>query len=181
VRKETLKYVLAHNTNRKLPAGSPRALKLPLNSEKVTTLVGIRRSGKTYILYETMRRLEANGIDRRQMMYLNFEDDRLLPIKPRELDLILPAHAELYPELAEKKKYIFFDEIQNAPRWETYVRRLHDTEDAQIFLTGSSSHLLARRRQSTPGASSRQRCSCTGAASARTWRTSAENGKSTWW
>lgn len=40
--------------------------------------------------------------------------------------------------------YLFFDEIQNAPRWESYVRRVHDTEDVQIFLTGSSSHLLAR-------------------------------------
>jgi uncharacterized protein len=110
----------------------------------VITLIGIRRTGKTYILYETMRRLESQGVDRRQIVYLNFEDDRLLPIKTRELDLILQAHAELYPEFATRKKYIFFDEVQNAPRWETYVRRLHDTEEAQIFLTGSSSHRLAR-------------------------------------
>lgn len=144
MRKEALKYVLAYNTTRRLPAGVPRTLKPPLDSQKITTLVGIRRSGKTYILFEAMRRLEAQGVDRRQILYLNFEDDRLLPVQSRELDLILQAHAELYPEFADKKKYIFFDEIQNAPRWEAYVRRLHDTEDAQIFLTGSSSHLLSR-------------------------------------
>ena len=56
----------------------------------------------------------------------------------------MSAHAELYPEFADRKKFYFFDEIQNAPRWESFVRRLHDTQDAQIFLTGSSSHLLAR-------------------------------------
>jgi len=144
MRKEALKYVLTENTARKFPATVPRALELPLNTTKITTLVGIRRSGKTYILYDTMRRLEAGGVDRRQMIFLNFEDDRLLPIKSRELDLILSAHAELYPEFADRRKFFFFDEIQNAPRWESFVRRLHDTQDAQIFLTGSSSHLLAR-------------------------------------
>ena len=91
-----------------------------------------------------MVRASSSIVDRRQMLYLNFEDDRLLPIKSRELDLITQAHAELYAEFAQRKKYIFFDEVQNAPRWETYVRRLHDTEEAQIFLTGSSSHLLVR-------------------------------------
>jgi len=144
MRKEALKYVLAENTARKFPATVPRALELPLNTNKITTLVGIRRSGKTYILYDIMRRLEARGVDRRQMILLNFEDDRLLPIKSQELDLILSAHTELYPELADRRKFFFFDEIHNAPRWESFVRRLHDTQDAQIFLTGSSSHLLAR-------------------------------------
>jgi uncharacterized protein len=144
MRKETLKYILKENSTRKSPATVPRQMELPLDTRKITTLVGIRRSGKTYILYDTMRRLEASGVDRRQMIFLNFEDDRLMPIKSKELDLIVNAHAELYPEFADRKKYFLFDEIQNAPRWESYVRRLHDTEDAQIFLTGSSSHLLAR-------------------------------------
>jgi uncharacterized protein len=144
VDKETLKYILADHTARSLPATTPRFVRPPLDSRKVITLVGIRRSGKTYVLYETMRRLEALGVSRRQMLYLNFEDDRLLPVWPRELDLILRAHAELYPEFAGKKKYLFFDEVQNAPGWESYIRRLHDTEDAHIFLTGSSSHLLSR-------------------------------------
>jgi uncharacterized protein len=144
VEKESLKYVLAHYTTRELPEAAPRVLQLPLDSRKIVTLVGIRRSGKTYILYETMRRLAAQGVDRRRMIYLNFEDDRLLPIRPRELDLILRAHEELYPDIAGQKKYLFFDEMQNAKGWEPFIRRLHDTEDVHIFLTGSSSHLLSR-------------------------------------
>jgi uncharacterized protein len=144
VDKETLKYVLAENTARELPPAAPRTLQLPVDSGKVVTLVGIRRSGKTYLLYDTMRRLEAQGVDRRQMIYLNFEDDRLLPIKTRELDAILRAHEELYPEISGRRKYLFLDEVQNAPRWETFVRRVHDTEDVRIFVTGSSSHVLSR-------------------------------------
>ncbi len=141
---ETLKYVLAHNTTRALPDVTPRTLQLPLDLRKVVALVGIRRSGKTYILYETMRRLEAQGVDRRRMIYLNFEDDRLLPIHARQLDLILRAHEELYPDFAREKKYLFFDEVQNAPGWEAFVRRVDDTENVHIFLTGSSSHLPSR-------------------------------------
>ncbi|MCX6538590.1 MAG: ATP-binding protein [Acidobacteria bacterium] len=142
--KETLKYVLAQSTTRPLPPATPRTLELPLDSGKVVALIGIRRTGKTYLLYETMRRLEAQGVGRRQMVYLNFEDDRLLPIQVRELDLILRAHEELYPEVSGQRKYLFFDEVQNVPSWETYLRRLHDTEDARLFVTGSSSHLLSR-------------------------------------
>lgn len=144
MKKEALKYVLAQSANRPLPPGIPRALELPLESGKVVALIGIRRSGKTYLLYETMRRLEAQGVDRRQMLYLNFEDDRLLPIQTDELDLILRAHEELYPEMTGRRKYLFFDEVQNVPAWETYVRRLYDTEDVSLFVTGSSSHLLSR-------------------------------------
>lgn len=139
-----MKYVLTANTARPLPVGTPRQLQLPLDSGKVVTLAGIRRSGKTFILYETMRRLEAQGIDRRRLIYLNFEDDRLLPIRSRELDLILRSHEELYPQVVGQRKYLFLDEVQNVPTWETYVRRLHDTENVQIFVTGSSSHLLTR-------------------------------------
>jgi uncharacterized protein len=142
--KETLKYVLAYNTTRALPAATPRSMQLPLDARKIVTLVGIRRSGKTYMLYETMRRLEAQGIDRRRMIYLNFEDDRLLPIRMREFDLILRAHEELYPDFAREKKYLFFDEVQSAPGWEAFIRRLDDTESVRVFLTGSSSHLLSR-------------------------------------
>lgn len=142
--KETLKYVLSQSTSRQLPLITPRTLVLPLDSRKVVALIGIRRSGKTYLLFETMRRLESQGVDRRQMLYLNFEDDRLLPIQDNELDLILRAHEELYPEMAGRKKYLFFDEVQVVPSWESYLRRLHDTEETCLFVTGSSSHLLSR-------------------------------------
>jgi uncharacterized protein len=142
--KETLKFVLAQATTRPLPKLAPRSLVLPLESRKVVTLIGIRRGGKTCLLYATMNRLVAEGVDRRRLLYLNFEDDRLLPIRTGELDLILRAHEELYPEVVGQAKYLFFDEVQNVPAWETYLRRLHDTEDARLFVTGSSSSLLSR-------------------------------------
>lgn len=144
VDKETLKYVLSQSATRRRPRTTPRTLELPLDSSKIVAVVGIRRSGKTYLLYETMQRLEDRGVDPRQLVYLNFEDDRLLPIQVSELDLILRAHDELYPEVSGRRRYVFFDEIQRVPSWETYLRRLHDTENVCLFVTGSSSHLLSR-------------------------------------
>jgi predicted AAA+ superfamily ATPase len=64
VNKETLKYVLTQSTTRPLPLATTRTLEVPLDSNKIVALVWIRRSGKTFLLYETMRRLEAKGVDR---------------------------------------------------------------------------------------------------------------------
>ena len=142
--KERLKYVLREAENFALPAIRPRTLQLPLASGKVVVLVGIRRSGKTFILLDTIRRLVASGVDRRQIVQLSFEDDRLHPLRAAEFDLILQAHAELHPDLANRPRYFFFDEVQAASGWERFVRRLHDTRAGGIFLAGSSSHLLSR-------------------------------------
>jgi predicted AAA+ superfamily ATPase len=142
--KERLKYVLHEAERLPLPAIHPRTLELPLASGKVVVLVGIRRSGKTYLLLDTIRRLTDTGIDRRLIVQLSFEDDRLHPLRANDYDLILQAHAELHPDLAGRPRYFFFDEVQAAPGWERFVRRLHDTRAGAIFLTGSSSHLLSR-------------------------------------
>jgi len=144
VDKERIKYILREAEQLPLPPIRPRSLQLPLGSGKVVVLVGIRRSGKTFLLFDTLRRLLAEGVDRRQVVMLSFEDDRLHPLRAADYDLVLQAHAELHPEMAGRPRYFLFDEVQAAPGWERFVRRLHDTRVGGIFLTGSSSHLLAR-------------------------------------
>jgi len=142
--KETLKGVLQQFAVRKLPEPRRRQLELPLNSGKVVYVTGARRTGKTFLFFQTIGDLLAQGIAREQIIYLNFEDDRLFPVEPGQLDLVLRAHQELFPNSAERTRYVFFDEIQNVKDWERYIRRIHDTEDVAIFLTGSSSSLLRR-------------------------------------
>ncbi len=151
--RETLKYILTDFQEKELPNTKPRELELPIFSEgkdsdksinKIVSLIGVRRSGKTFLFYDTMRKLIASGIDKRNIIYLNFEDDRLFPINAEQLDMILKAYHELYPEKVSEKKYLFFDEIQNIQNWEKYIRRIHDTENVLIFLTGSSSEFLSR-------------------------------------
>ena len=141
--KERLKFVLQETEELKEPHLFQRDLVIPLGSGKIVVLVGIRRSGKTFLLHDIQQRLIAGGVDRRQIIRLSFEDDRLHPIKPEEFDLILQAHAELYPDLAGKPRTFLFDEVQSAPGWERFVRRLQDTQAGEVYLTGSSSQLLS--------------------------------------
>lgn len=141
---ESLKYVLREFASRPLPESRPRELSLPADSGKVIGLSGVRRCGKTFLFFETIRRLLAQGVHRRRIVYLNFEDDRLQPVQPAELDLVLRCLCEIFPEASAGRLYLFLDEVQSAPGWERWVRRLCDTEDVSVFVTGSSSRLLTR-------------------------------------
>jgi hypothetical protein len=141
---DNLKYVLREFAERPLPKCLPRDLSLPTESGKVIGLTGVRRSGKTFLFFDTIRRLVAQGVDRRQIAYLNFEDDRLYPLRAEELDLVLRTLRELFPETIGSRMYLFLDEVQNVPGWERWVRRLHDIENIALFVTGSSSRVLTR-------------------------------------
>jgi predicted AAA+ superfamily ATPase len=75
---------------------------------------------------------------------LNLEDDRLFPLQTQDLNDFLDSYYEIYPRKKEEWVYLFFDEIQNAPEWERFIRRIQDHEKCRIVLTGSSSKLLSR-------------------------------------
>lgn len=111
-------------------------------ARKAVTIIGPRRAGKTYFLFNYMQRLKE--INRTEMLYVNLEDDRLLPHELNDLDLFLSNYYEIHPENRKKRVYLFLDEIQNVDGWETFVRRVLDTENIQVFITGSSSKLLAK-------------------------------------
>jgi len=141
---DNLKYVIRQFVERALPACRARELSLPTDTGKVIGLTGVRRSGKTFLFFAAIQRLVAQGVDRRRIVYLNFEDDRLYPIRAEELDLVLRCWHEVFPQTVGQRTYLFLDEVQNVPGWERWVRRLCDTEDVEIFVTGSSSRLLTR-------------------------------------
>lgn len=119
-----------------------RNLSLPLASEKIITVTGVRRSGKSYMLFDTMNRLLLDGVTKDRILFINFDDERL-QFTHQNLDLILQAYRELYPSINMAKVYFFFDEMQMAEGWESFVRRVYDTESRNIFLSGSNAKLLA--------------------------------------
>jgi len=119
-----------------------RNTSLPVDSGKIITVTGIRRCGKSYTMYETINSLMQKGIAREKILFINFDDERL-QFNPGNLDLILQAYRELYPDISLADIYIFFDEIQMAQGWEPFVRRIYDTENRNIFLTGSNAKLLS--------------------------------------
>ncbi|MBI2355009.1 MAG: ATP-binding protein [Deltaproteobacteria bacterium] len=127
-----------------MPACKQREMVVPAGTGKVVGLAGVRRSGKTFMFFDSIQKLAAQGVDRRQLLYLNFEDDRLHPIRSEELDMILRCWHEVFPETVGRHKFLFLDEVQNVSGWERWVRRICDTEDIEVFVTGSSSRLLTR-------------------------------------
>lgn len=122
----------------------PRDATFPDAPQKIRVAIGMRRTGKTYFVYQTILRLIGEGISRKQILYVNFEDDRLLPLDAEKLGQLVEAFYALYPENHEKKCYLFFDEVQNVENWPLVIRRLHDSKKVEIFLTGSSARLLSK-------------------------------------
>lgn len=141
IKKEYIKEIIRSFHINALPTVKPRELSVPTTSGKIVTLCGVRRCGKTYILYQTISELLASGVDKKRVVYINFEDERL-DLSSDELDLVLQAYRELY-ELDIGECYLFFDEIQNISGWEQFVRRIYDTLTKNIFITGSNAKLLS--------------------------------------
>ena len=144
MKKEILKRLIVEFHESELPELIERSMDVDLETRKIISIIGPRRCGKTYYLYYLIKRLIQQGEDKTRMLYINFEDERILPFSVKEFDLILEAYFELYPENKGKKIYAFFDEIQNVDGWEVAVRRMYDREKIRIFITGSSSKLLSK-------------------------------------
>ena len=96
-----------------------------------SVFVGIRRAGKSYLLYQRMQQLLAQGVQWDEMLYINFEDERLTGMKAEDLNLLLEVHLEMYG----KKPILFLDEIQNVYGWEKFARRMADTKH-RVYITG---------------------------------------------
>ena len=141
--KEIFKTIIT-DWQRALPRSDVRQrnLEVPLDSGKIVSLVGPRRCGKTFYLFQLMNTLFSRG-EGSKIVYINFEDERL-DLTSAQLHLILDAYYELYPENYGKALYLFFDEIQEIEGWEKFVRRLYDTVTRNIFLTGSSAKMLGK-------------------------------------
>jgi uncharacterized protein len=137
------KQIITDSQERDYSRVVPRDIEIPLDSGKIISLIGVRRSGKTNILYSLIHRLRQT-IPADAIVYINLEDDRLFPLTPHDLGGFLDSYFELFPHNRDRRVYFFFDEIQNAPEWERFIRRLHDTENCSIFVTGSSAKLLSR-------------------------------------
>jgi predicted AAA+ superfamily ATPase len=118
---------------------------LPDSVRKAFVYIGMRRSGKTWVMYDFMHRLMAGGIAKNQILYLDFTDDRLEAMTANDLQYILDVYFELNPELINNERiYFFFDEIQEIEGFDRFIRRLLDKEKMQIYITGSSARMLSK-------------------------------------
>jgi len=124
--------------------GMKRELEFPKAKNMIKVAIGMRRSGKTYFLYQTINELLDSGISKEQILFVNFEDDRLLPMDAKGMGELIDAFYSLYPENHNRQCYLFLDEVQNVENWHLVVRRYFDSKNVQLYLAGSSAKLLSK-------------------------------------
>ena len=138
--KQIFKKIITDFIERTITGIIPRETDIPLRSKMIISLAGIRRSGKTSVYFDMINRLRETE-SRENILYINFEDDRIFPLKLSDLDLLIEAYYELFPGKRDERVYLFLDEIHTVPDWELFVRRIYDTLNVSIYITGSSSKM----------------------------------------
>ena len=109
--------------------------------------VGVRRAGKSFILYEKIQQMLSEGHTWDEILYLNFEDERLDSLDINDMDSILECHMEMG---GVAKPALFLDEIQNIDGWEKFARRVSDSK-YMVWITGSNAKMLSKEMMSTLG------------------------------
>ncbi len=145
--KEIFKQLITDFQHSTVPTQILRQLdlpNLPPNLRKALVFIGMRRSGKTWILYQLINALQKTQGSLEKILYINFEDDRLSGAG-EHLQSILDAYFELYPQhIHSPDLHFFFDEVHEAVGWEKFVRRLLDQEQIKLYITGSSAKMLSK-------------------------------------
>lgn len=142
---ETIKSIILDFQEMPLETGVPRSLRIETVRGKAAVCIGVRRSGKSTYMFQVIEQLLESGVARENILYLNFFDDRVHGLRRENLGLITEAYFSVYPGKKNAETvYCFFDEVQAAPGWEPFVDRLMRTEKCQIYLTGSSAHMLSK-------------------------------------
>lgn len=139
-----LERLIADSQARALPALTKRNAHLPWLDGKIDAVIGMRRTGKTWFLYQRMAELMARGMERESMLFLGFEDERLAGMGAANLHRVIDAFYRLHPDRRDHDCAFFFDEIQVIDGWQAFVRRILDDERAHLCLSGSSAKLLSR-------------------------------------
>lgn len=142
---QLLQEIILDSQERSLFTGTPRRIKVTVMPQKATVLIGVRRCGKSTWMHQVLMQLKSAGVNRENILYLNFFDDRLADLKTVGLNAVPEAYFLLYPAKRNSEKiFCFFDEIQAVPGWESFIDRILRTENCEVYLTGSSANMLSK-------------------------------------
>jgi predicted AAA+ superfamily ATPase len=140
--KDVLKEIITDNQNAMPTEVIARSWDMPMNTGKVITIPGVRRSGKSSHFFIAQNKLLRKRVPKENILFLNLDDERLV-FSENNIGLILDAYRELYPKIPSKEVHFFLDEVQVASGWEKFVRRIYDSVSKNIYLTGSNSKMLS--------------------------------------
>lgn len=119
-----------------------RDKELPIGSGKIVIVPGVRRCGKSSRMEIVVNSLLKRGVERERMLWVSFDDERLVQMKSDDLEQIIEAYREMYPSREMKDVYMFFDEIQLIGGWEYFIMRLYKHYSKNIYISGSNATML---------------------------------------
>ncbi|MHA1632800.1 MAG: ATP-binding protein [Candidatus Freyarchaeota archaeon] len=143
MRRETWVEVIRDFHEQELPELVEREVNVPIRLpiRRAVSIVGPRRVGKTFYMFQLVKKILSSGVERSRVLYVNLED--VVGVDVKELTVMLDVFYEMYPENKRRDVWLFLDEVQCVPGWESFVRRVLDVEKVQVFICGSSSKLLS--------------------------------------
>lgn len=145
IEKETIKEILLENRKE---IENQQVVHRNIEKEDFANyvLIGVRRAGKSFMLYQQIQDNLKKGITWDSMLYINFEDERLIGMTAQELNLILEVHGMM----SAQRPILFLDEIQNIEGWDKFARRLADNK-YRVYITGSNAKMLSSDVATTLG------------------------------
>lgn len=126
----------------------PREKSLPVGDGKIITIPGVRRCGKSSKMEAVINELLNKGVPRERFLWVGFDDERLVRMKAEDLNDIIEAYQEMYPDVDMSSVYMFFDEIQLIDGWEYFIMRLYKHYTKNIYISGSNATMLSTELKS---------------------------------
>ncbi|MCD8207273.1 MAG: AAA family ATPase, partial [Bacteroidales bacterium] len=120
-----------------------RDMKLPTDRKKIITVSGVRRCGKSTMMEIAVNDLVSQGIAPQRILWIGFDDERLKNMSSSDLDDVLAAYMEMFPDIPIRDVYMFFDEIQLIKDWEYFVLRVYKSYCKNIYVCGSNTTMLS--------------------------------------
>lgn len=141
---DIIKEIILENQRIEQKTWVPRHLQISVVPNKATVCIGVRRCGKSTYMQQIIAKILATGVGSENLLVINLFDDRLSFLRETGLALIIEAYYSLYPAKKNVEKiYCFFDEIQVFQDWEKFIERIMRTEICEVYITGSSAHMLS--------------------------------------
>lgn len=143
MRKDVIKSLIAMRQNEIPFDVIERDLRLPINRKKIITVPGVRRCGKSTMMEIAINNLMHEGVPKENILWLGFDDERLINMSSDELDNVIIAYMEMFPNIQIKDVHMFFDEIQLIKDWEYFVLRVYKSYCKNIYVCGSNAIMLS--------------------------------------
>ena len=143
MRKDVIKSLIAIRQNDIPFDVIERDVELPINRKKIITVPGVRRCGKSTMMEIAINNLVKDGVPKRNILWIGFDDERLFNMSSDELDDVIVSYMEMFPDVPIKDSYMFFDEIQLIKGWEYFVLRVYKSYCKNIYVCGSNAAMLS--------------------------------------